>query len=135
MNKIESKKNKRYFLFDSNEYVLGRLSAKAAFILQGKNSPDYSPNKEANNWAVVINSAKIQITGNKAENKTYHRFSGYPGGITSKKLKDLMKDDPDLVIRRSVYGMLPKNKLRNKMMKRLLISRDAVHGLDVKFEE
>jgi large subunit ribosomal protein L13 len=135
MNKMESKKKKRYYLFDSNDYVLGRLSAKVAFILQGKNSPDYSPNEEAANWTVVINSGKIQITGNKSEQKMYHHFSGYPGGITSRKLKDLLKDDPNSVIRKSVYGMLPKNKLRDKMMKRLIIAKDAAHGLDVKFEE
>jgi large subunit ribosomal protein L13 len=135
MNKVESKEKRRYYLFDCNDYVLGRLSAKVAFILQGKNSPDYSPNAETDNWAVAINSAKIQITGNKAEQKTYHHFSGYPGGITSKKLKDLMKDDPNSVIRKSVYGMLPKNKLRDKMMKRLIILKNDAHNLDVKFEE
>jgi len=135
MNKIESKKKKRYYLFDCSDYILGRLSAKAAFILQGKNSPDYSPNEETANCVVAINSAKIQITGNKAEQKMYHRFSGYPGGITSRKLKDLMKDDPNSVIRKSVYGMLPKNKLRDKMMKRLLIFKDDVHNIDAKFEE
>jgi large subunit ribosomal protein L13 len=135
MNKMESKKKKRYYLFDCNDHVLGRLSAKAAFILQGKNSPDYSPNEETANWVVAINSAKIQVTGNKAEQKMYHHFSGYPGGITSRKLKDLLKDDPNSVIRKSVYGMLPKNKLRDKMMKRLLISKDEAHNLNVKFEE
>jgi large subunit ribosomal protein L13 len=126
---------KKYYLFDCNDYVLGRLAAKAAFILQGKNTPGYSPNKEMPNWIVAINSAKIQFTGNKGEQKIYYRFSGYPGGITAQKLKDLMEADPNQVIKKAVYGMLPKNKLRDRMMKRLIVVENDKHDLKVEFEK
>jgi large subunit ribosomal protein L13 len=135
MKKEKTPPKKKYYLLDCNDYVLGRLAAKAAFILQGKNDPDYFPNKETPNWVVAINSAKIQITGNKKKQKAYHHFSGYPGGISSRSLEELMKIDPDRVIKEAVYGMLPKNKLRDRMMKRLVVKEADDHGLKVEFEK
>jgi large subunit ribosomal protein L13 len=135
MKKGKSPQKRKYYLLDCGDYVLGRLAAKAAFILQGKNDPDYFPNKETPNWVVAINSAKIQITGNKKKQKAYHHFSGYPGGISSRSLEELMKIDPDRVIKEAVYGMLPKNKLRDRMMKRLVVKEADDHGLKVEFEK
>lgn len=135
MKKGKSPQKRKYYLLDCGDYVLGRLAAKAAFIMQGKNDPDYFPNKETPNWVVAINSAKIQITGNKKKQKAYHHFSGYPGGISSRSLEELMKIDPDRVIKEAVYGMLPKNKLRDRMMKRLVVKEADDHGLKVEFEK
>jgi large subunit ribosomal protein L13 len=83
---------------------------------------------------VVINSDKVRVTGNKKEKKMYHSFSGYPGGITSRTLKDKIKLDSREIISTSVYGMLPKNKLRDRMMKRLLVFKDKEHSLKEKTE-
>ena len=127
MNKLKRK----YHLFNCQEENLGRLSTRAAFILQGKNKPDFAPNRDDGGYAVVINSDKIRVTGNKKRDKFYHSFSGYPGGITSRSLKEVMEIDSRRVIFDSVRGMLPKNKLRDKMLKRLLIFKDDQHNLNI----
>jgi len=119
--------NRKYNLFDAEKETLGRLATKIATVLRGKNKADFTPNIDGGDFAVVINSDKLQVTGNKMEGKIYHYFSGYPGGIRSVKLKDQMEKDSTKVIQSAVYGMLPKNKLRNPMMKRLLIYKDEKH--------
>jgi large subunit ribosomal protein L13 len=125
--------NRKFHLFDAQGKILGRLATEVANVLRGKNKADFAPNIDGGDFAVVINSGKIRITGNKLEGKIYNRFSGYPGGITSIKLKDQMKKDPNRVIQRAVYGMLPKNKLQNRMMARLKIYKDAgnSHKIDI----
>lgn len=118
---------RKYHLFDAQNKVLGRLSTEVAKVLSGRNNVDYTPHIDGGDFVVIINSDKIRVTGNKLEGKMYHRFSGYPGGITSIALKDLLKKDSRKVIQNAVYGMLPKNKLRSPMMKRLLVFKDATH--------
>ncbi len=135
MKNKKSKEVRKYFLFDCDNFILGRMAAHIAFILQGKQKSDYSPNGDNGDFAVVINSDKIRTTGNKKEKKIYHSFSGYPGGITSRTLKDKMEIDSRQVIIKSVYGMLPKNKLRDRMMKRLLVFKDSKHNLKVNIQE
>jgi len=135
MKSKDSKDSKKYFLFDCDDFILGRMAARIAFILQGKHKCDYSPNADGGDFAVVINSDKTRVSGNKKEKKMYHSFSGYPGGITSRKLKDRIERDSRQVIVEAVYGMLPKNKLRNKMLKRLLVFKDNKHNLKEKFQE
>ena len=119
--------NRKYNLFDAEKETLGRMATKIATVLRGNNKADFTPNIDGGDFAVVINSDKLQVTGNKMEGKIYHYFSGYPGGIRSVKLKDQMEKDSTKVIQSAVYGMLPKNKLRNPMMKRLLIYKDEKH--------
>ena len=116
-----------WHLIDATGLVLGRMAAKIALIIQGKTKPTYTRHVDTGDFVVVINAEKIRVTGNKLEGKIYHRYSGYPGGISSIALKDLLKKDPAKVIQNAVYGMLPKNKLRDKMMLRLLAYRDAKH--------
>jgi len=116
---------RKNYLFDAKGKVLGRLAVEIAGVLSGKNKVDFAPHVDAGDSVVVINAKDIVVTGNKLEGKMYHRFSGYPGGITSISLKDLLEKDPAKVIQNAVYGMLPKNKLRDRMMKRLhVISGD-----------
>jgi large subunit ribosomal protein L13 len=103
------------------------MATKIATVLRGKNKVDFVQNIDAGDFAVVINSDKLQVTGNKLEGKVYHHFSGYPGGVRSIALKDQIERDSTKVIAAAVYGMLPKNKLRNPMMKRLLIYKDGEH--------
>lgn len=120
---------RKYHLFDAQGKVLGRLSTEIAKTLSGRNKVDYIPHIDGGDFAVVINAAQIRVTGNKLEGKIYHKYSGYPGGISSIALKDLLVKDSTKVIQNAVYGMLPKNKLRDKMMKRLLVFKDAEHDL------
>ncbi|EKE25872.1 MAG: Ribosomal protein L13, partial [uncultured bacterium] len=104
--------------------VLGRLATEIAKVLSGRNKVDYVPHIDGGDFVTVINMDKIRVTGNKMDDKIYHKFSGYPGGISSISFKDLLKKDPKKVMQNAVYGMLPKNTLRDKMMLRL----DAVAG-------
>lgn len=118
-------------MFDAKEKVLGRLAVEIAIVLRGKNKVDFTPNIDGGDFAVVINSDQLKVTGKKEEGKIYHRFSGYPGGITSTRLKDQREKDSRKIINHAVYRMLPKNKLRDKMIKRLLISKDGKHDYKI----
>ena len=103
------------------------MATEIARILRGKNKVDFTPHIDGGDFVVVINSDNIKISCGKGNKKIYYRFSGYPGGITAMKLKDQMIKDSRKVIHDAVYGMLCKNKLRDKMMKRLLIYTDENH--------
>lgn len=119
--------NRKYFVIDAQGKILGRLAAQAATVLSGKRKVDFAPHIDGGDFVVVINTDGIVATGKKGDQKMYHRFSGYPGGITSISLKDQMKKDSRKVIESAVYGMLPKNKLRDPMMTRLLLYKNADH--------
>ncbi|HAI74533.1 MAG TPA: 50S ribosomal protein L13 [Candidatus Moranbacteria bacterium] len=118
---------RKYYLFDANDKTPGRMATEIARILRGKNKVDFTPHIDGGDFVVVINSDNIKISCGKGNKKIYYRFSGYPGGITAMKLKDQMIKDSRKVIHDAVYGMLCKNKLRDKMMKRLLIYTDENH--------
>lgn len=119
--------DKKWYLIDAKGANLGRLSTKIAELLMGKHKPSYSPNVVCGDFVVVINSAKIKVTGNKLEDKFYYRHSGYPGGIKQESLKDMLKKHPNRVIEHSVAGMLPKNKLQAEMLKNLKAYATAEH--------
>lgn len=123
MNKI----SRKYHLFDAKGMVLGRLSTEIARILSGKNNVDFTPHIDAGDFVVVINTDKIEVTGNKEKDKVYHSFSGYPGGIHSITLGKLREKDSRKIIQNAVYGMLPKNKLRSPRMARLLLYTGGEH--------
>jgi large subunit ribosomal protein L13 len=125
------KDTEKYYLFDCQEKNLGRIATQAAFILQGKHKAAYLPNVISDDFVVVINSKEAKFSGNKEDKKLYHHYSGYPGGISTKKLGDLLEIRPEKVIRDAIYGMLPKNNLRDKMLKKLFIFEDANHDLEV----
>lgn len=120
--------NRKYHLFDAENKVLGRLATEIVRVLRGKNKVDFVPNADGGDFAVVINTDKIKVTGEKKDGKIYHHFSGYPGGLTSETLSDRMEKDSKKVVRDAVYRMLPKNKLRDRMIKRLLIYKDDKHN-------
>lgn len=125
--------SRKYHLFDAEGKRLGRLSTEIAKVLSGRNKVDFVPHIDGGDTVIVINAEKIQVTGNKLEDKIYHKFSGYPGGITSIALKDLLVKDATKVIKNAVYGMLPKNKLRDRMMTRLhvYIGAEHKHSVDI----
>ena len=107
---------------DATGRPLGRLASGAALLLRGKDKVDFLRNVDAGSFVQVVNFKAVKITGNKMEQKEYYKHSGYPGGLRTTKLKNLWEKDPSEALRLAVYGMLPKNKLRPKMIKRLKIS-------------
>lgn len=112
---------------DASKIVLGRLATQAAHLLLGKHRVDSAPHKVTPVFVVVTNSDAIQVTGNKLSQKQYYRYSGYPGGIYSRSLADQMRRDSRRVISDAVFGMLPKNSLRNERMKHLKIYTGSEH--------
>jgi len=104
---------------DATGKVLGRLASQIAVLLQGKNKPNFDPSKDTGDLVVVKNVEKIKFSGQKFKKKKYYFHSGYLGGLKEKSLEEVFKDDPKKVLKMTVTGMLPKNKLRKLMLKRL----------------
>jgi len=107
--------------FDADGKVLGRLASEIARILMGKHRAGYRPNVDSGDFIIVKNASKIKLTGKKLEQKVYHHYSGYPGGMKTRKLSDIMKKNPADALHRAVKNMLPKNKLQIPRLKRLTI--------------
>ncbi len=118
---------RKHALVDAQGKILGRLATRIAEKLSGKRKVDFAPHIDGGDFVVVVNTDGLVVTGRKLEDKMYPHFSGYPGGITSIRLKDQMKKDSRKVIESAVYGMLPKNKLRDRMMNRLLLYKNTEH--------
>ena len=131
---IKAKKQtiqRAYHLFDVKGKILGRIVTEIATILRGKNKVSFDPAIDAGDFVVVINSDEVVVSSNKAEGKVYNRFSGYSGGITSTKFKDQIVKDSRKIITEAVYGMLPKNKLRDRMMTRLKVHKNSDHKFKI----
>ncbi len=111
--------NMNTITIDASNQSLGRLSTKIAILLRGKNLVSYTPNQLPDTQVVISNIDKIKFTGNKMETKKYHRYSGYPGGIRTRTLGEWWAKHPQEVVRHSVYRMLPKNKMRDKIITHL----------------
>ncbi|NUM25349.1 MAG: 50S ribosomal protein L13 [Candidatus Buchananbacteria bacterium] len=107
---------------DATDQILGRLATRIAVLLRGKNKATYLPHIDGGEFVVVTNASKIKTSGKKIQTKVYHRYSGYPGGIKTTKLSDLLANNASKMLRDTVYHMLPKNRTREKMIKRLKIS-------------
>jgi len=115
----QSKTNRQEHLIDASGKVLGRLAVEIANLLRGKNKPNFMPHLDQGDFVTVINTDKIHLTGKKFNQKKYFSHSGYPGGLKIRKFEELFKKDSREVLRKAVYGMLPRNKLRDRMIKRL----------------
>lgn len=118
---------KKWYLVDAAEQNLGRLAVKIANILSGKNKPEYTPNADLGDFVIVINSEKIQVTGNKEKDKIYYFHSLYPGGLRKVPLWRLRKRDPNYIIRSAVWGMISHNILGRKMIGKLKIYSGENH--------
>jgi len=116
-----------WHIVDATNLTLGRMSAKIASILRGKNKPYYTPHTDCGDFIIVINAEKIALTGNKWNDKEYLTFSGYPGGQKGEIAKDLVRRRPEVIIERAVKGMLPKNRLGRAMYKKLFVYAGAEH--------
>ena len=124
-----------YHLFDAKGKILGRIATQIAKILTGKYAVDYAPNVGGTDWVVVVNSDRVRLSGEKAKKKIYYRHSGYPGGIYQTTFEEQMEKDSTKVIHDAVRGMLPKNKLSEKALKRLRIFKDKEHNFGGKITQ
>jgi len=125
MNKTYSIKasdiKRHWHVVDASDQVLGRLCTHVASLLMGKHKPLFARNMDVGDFVVVVNADKVRVTGGKERKKLYHRHTGYPGGLRSTSLEKMMQDSPTRVIEHAVKGMLPKNRLQARMMKRLRV--------------
>src|SRR4030042_256469 len=119
---VKAKDIKReWHIIDASDEVLGKLATRVAKLLSGKHKPLYAPNMDVGDFVVVVNAGKIRFTGNKLKQKMYYSHSGYPGGLKTERLEELQEKYPERIIEHAVKGMLPRNKLNAKMMRRLRI--------------
>ena len=126
---------RNWLLIDAADAVLGRISTTAVKLLQGKGKVEYAPNKDIGDFVVITNAAKVKLTGNKLEQKLDYRHSGYPGGDKYMLYKDLLEKDPEKMIHLSISGMLPKNRLRDVMLKRAKIFKNDAKHLEGKCQK
>jgi large subunit ribosomal protein L13 len=110
-----------WYVVDASGQTLGRLATQIADTLRGKNKPQYTPHVDTGDFVIVVNAEKIQVTGNKLDQKRYYRHSGYPGGIRSRSLREQLERRPTEVLRTAVKGMLPKNRLAARQLTKLKI--------------
>lgn len=111
----------KWHVVDANGKVLGRLATQIAMVLRGKHRPNFTPHADMGHRVAVVNAEKIIVTGNKAKQKTYFRYSGYPGGAKFRTFEEQMQKKPEEILRHAVKGMLPKNRLGRKLIKKLKI--------------
>ena len=122
--------NKLWVLGDAEGQTLGRLASKVAILLRGKHKPNFTPHVDCGDNVVIINASKVNLTGNKWEDKTYIRYTGYPGGQRSLSANQLFEKNPSTIIEKSVKGMLPKNKLGSELFRNLYVYNDSNHNQD-----
>ena len=118
---------RNWHLVDLENQTLGRVCVKIANLLMGKNKVDFSPNRDAGDYVVVINADKVHVTGNKATEKKYYHYTGYAGNLKTFSFKELLARDPQELISRGVAGMMPKNKLRDRRLTRLKVFVGSTH--------
>ncbi len=119
--------DRKWVLIDARDVVLGRLSSQVASLLRGKHKPNFTPHVDNGDNVVIINASLVKLTGRKAEKKTYFRYTGWPGGDRFQTYEEMHAAKPEMVIQHAVKGMLPKNRLGRKMIKKLHIYAGAEH--------
>jgi large subunit ribosomal protein L13 len=118
---------KKWYMVDAADKVLGRLATRIAAYLRGKHKPQFTPNIDTGDFIIVINAEKIRLTGKKLDQKVYYHHTGYPGGLKSETARRRLQRKPEAVIMDAVWGMLPKNRLGRAMLKKLKVYRGAEH--------
>jgi large subunit ribosomal protein L13 len=122
-----STRQRDWVLVDASGETLGRLATRIADALRGKRKPEYTPHIDTGDFVVVVNAEKIAVTGDKREQKLYHRHSGYPGGLRTRTLADMLERRPEEVIRIAVKGMLPRNRLGRQQLRKLRVYAGPEH--------
>jgi large subunit ribosomal protein L13 len=116
-----------WVVVDADGKTLGRLATRVADALRGKLKPEYTPHCDTGDFVVVVNAAKIRVTGNKLNDKIYYRHSGYPGGLRSRTLAEMLERQPEEVLRKAVRGMLPRNRLARQQLTKLKVYAGPEH--------
>lgn len=119
--------SRRWFVVDAAGVPLGRLASRIAQILRGKHKPSYAPHMDGGDYVIVVNAEQVAVTSRKSRDKIYYRHSGYPGGLKEESFESLIERRPQAVIERAVRGMLPKNRLGRRMIRRLKVYAGPDH--------
>lgn len=118
---------RKWFVVDATDMILGRFATEVASILRGKHKPTFTPHVDCGDYVIIVNAEKIAFTGNKLEDKNYYRHSGYPGGLKTRNLKTMLEKQPEKVLESAIKGMLPKNTLGRNMYRKLFVYSGAEH--------
>lgn len=119
--------DKKWYVVDAKDQVLGRLASQIASVIRGKNKPTFTPNADTGDFVVVINAEQIKVTGKREFLKTYAHHTGYPGGLKVQSFEELMAKKPEFIVENAVKGMLPKNRLGRKLIKKLKVYTGESH--------
>ena len=122
-----SDRQRDWYVVDAQGKTLGRLATQIADVLRGKRKPTYTPHIDTGDFVIVVNAAKIAVTGNKRADKLYHRHSGYPGGLRTRTFEQMITRRPEEVIRIAVKGMMPRNRLARKQLTKLKVYAGPQH--------
>ncbi len=120
--------DRKWYVVDAADQVLGRMATRVATYLRGKNKVIFTPHADAGDFVIVINAEKVRVTGKKLTDKVYYTHSQYRGGLRERTLKERLAAEPEEVIRDAVWGMLPKNKLGRALIKKLKVYKGGKHG-------
>lgn len=123
----EDEIRREWVVMDASDKVLGRLATEAARLLRGKHKPEYTPYLDTGDFVVVVNAERVRFTGNKLEDKKYYRHSGRPGSLKVETARERIEKYPERVIRAAVWGMLPKNRLGRKLLRKLKVYAGPEH--------
>jgi large subunit ribosomal protein L13 len=118
---------RKWYVVDAQGKTLGRLASRVAVILKGKHKPEYAPHLDVGDFVIVVNADKIHVTGRKLDQKIYYRHSGYPGGLSEITLRNQLEKHPTRAVQLAVRGMLPKNRLGRKMLRKLKVYASPEH--------
>jgi large subunit ribosomal protein L13 len=118
---------RKWFVIDASELVLGRLASEVAAVLRGKHKPTFTPHVDCGDYVIIINAEKIELTGNKWNDKIYYHHSNYPGGLKSRTAKVMMQEKPTRMLELAIKGMLPKGKLGDQMYRKLFVYAGKEH--------
>jgi len=116
-----------WYVLDAEGQNLGRLASKVATVLRGKHKAIYTPNVDCGDYVIIINASKVNLTGNKLDDKVYFNHSDYPGGVRLRTAKEMRENYPEEMIQRAIKGMLPKGRLGREMIKKLFVYADSEH--------
>ena len=126
---------RKWYVVDAEGQTLGRLASELARILRGKNKPQYTPHIDVGDFVVVVNADRINVSGRKAEQKVYRRHTGYPGGLRETSYEQMLDRKPTEILRKAVYGMMPKTRLARQQFKKLKIYAGSEHPHEAQMPE
>jgi large subunit ribosomal protein L13 len=127
MKKQEALSQRRWYVIDGQDKILGRMATEIARVLRGKHKPTFTPNQDAGDFVIVINARGVKLTGAKLQDKVYYRHTEYPGGIRERSAAELLQIKPEELVRLAVRGMLPKNRLSRKLVTKLKVYAGPEH--------